>query len=121
MDDLHAMLNQGGAWVELGAADEQKPTNVGPVEAWGALRGKHKRPVASTRCIPWFLSALQRGRSTLFVRQHYLRIEPISTSNLQSCYFLVLKNSIKSARAFGSGRPSYFMRIVGENFFGLIR
>src|SRR4051812_25447918 len=35
IDDLDAMLRAGGDWVELGAADEQKPARDGTVEAWG--------------------------------------------------------------------------------------
>ena len=35
IDDLQAMLKQRGDWVELGAADEQKPAADGTVEAWG--------------------------------------------------------------------------------------
>ena len=35
IDDLQAMLKQAGDWVELGGADEQKPTKEGTVEAWG--------------------------------------------------------------------------------------
>jgi hypothetical protein len=35
IDDLHDMLRARGNWVELGAADEQKPTKEGTVEAWG--------------------------------------------------------------------------------------
>jgi hypothetical protein len=35
IDDLHAWLRQQGDWVELGAADEQKPAKEGTVEAWG--------------------------------------------------------------------------------------
>ena len=35
IDDLHAMLKEGGDWVELGSADEQKPAKEGTVEAWG--------------------------------------------------------------------------------------
>ena len=35
IDDLHAMLKQRGDWVDLGAADEQKPAAEGTVEAWG--------------------------------------------------------------------------------------
>jgi len=34
IDDLHAMLKQHGDWMELGAADEQKPAKEGTVEAW---------------------------------------------------------------------------------------
>lgn len=33
--DLHAMLKETGDWVELGAADEQKPAKEATVEAWG--------------------------------------------------------------------------------------
>ena len=35
IDDLRAMLQSRGDWVELGAADEQKPAKDGTVEAWG--------------------------------------------------------------------------------------
>ena len=35
LKDLHAMLKQHGDWIELGAADEQKPAKDGTVEAWG--------------------------------------------------------------------------------------
>jgi len=34
IDDLHAMLEQHGDWMLLGAADEQKPVADGTVEAW---------------------------------------------------------------------------------------
>jgi hypothetical protein len=34
IDDLHAMLRAHGDWMPLGAADEQKPTAEGTVEAW---------------------------------------------------------------------------------------
>ncbi len=34
LDDLHAMLVEHGDWMELGSADEQKPTKDGTVEAW---------------------------------------------------------------------------------------
>ncbi len=34
IDDLHAWLREQGDWVELGAADEQKPAKDGTVEAW---------------------------------------------------------------------------------------
>ena len=33
--DLHEMLKAHGDWMELGAADEQKPAKEGTVEAWG--------------------------------------------------------------------------------------
>lgn len=35
VDDLAHWLQQQGEWVELGAADEQKPASPGTVEAWG--------------------------------------------------------------------------------------
>lgn len=35
IEDLHAMLTERGDWVDLGAADEQKPAKDGSVEAWG--------------------------------------------------------------------------------------
>lgn len=34
VDDLHAMLKAHGDWMDLGAADEQKPAKEGTVEAW---------------------------------------------------------------------------------------
>lgn len=39
VDDLHAMLKAHGDWMELGAADEQKPAKNGTVEAWGRSAG----------------------------------------------------------------------------------
>jgi hypothetical protein len=35
LQDLHSMLAAHGDWMELGAADEQKPAKEGTVEAWG--------------------------------------------------------------------------------------
>lgn len=35
IDDLHAMLEAHGGWIDLGGADEQKPAAEGTVEAWG--------------------------------------------------------------------------------------
>jgi hypothetical protein len=35
IDDLHAMLKKHGDWMDLGAADEQKPAKDGTVEGWG--------------------------------------------------------------------------------------
>ena len=35
IDDLHAMLEAHGGWMELGGADEQKAAAEGTVEAWG--------------------------------------------------------------------------------------
>jgi hypothetical protein len=34
IDDLHALLKAHGDWMDLGAADEQKPAKDGTVEAW---------------------------------------------------------------------------------------
>ena len=34
IEDLHAMLKEHGDWMDLGAADEQKPAKDGTVEAW---------------------------------------------------------------------------------------
>jgi hypothetical protein len=39
IDDLHAMLREHGDWMELGAADENKPAKDGTVEAWGRSPG----------------------------------------------------------------------------------
>jgi hypothetical protein len=35
IDDLHALLVEQDDWVDLGAADEQKPAKERTVEAWG--------------------------------------------------------------------------------------
>ncbi len=35
VEDLHVWLVDQGAWVPLGAADENKPAAAGTVEAWG--------------------------------------------------------------------------------------
>jgi len=35
IDDLHSWLVEQDDWVELGAADEQKPAKDGTVETWG--------------------------------------------------------------------------------------
>lgn len=35
IEDLHAMLQEAGDWVPLGAADEKKEPKEGTVEAWG--------------------------------------------------------------------------------------
>jgi len=39
IDDLHAWLVERGDWVDVGAADEQKPAAAGSVEAWGRDEG----------------------------------------------------------------------------------
>lgn len=40
LDDLHAWLVEQGDWVDLGAADEQKPAKEGTAEAWGRSADK---------------------------------------------------------------------------------
>ena len=35
INDLYAMLQAAGDWVELGGTDEQKPAKEGTIEAWG--------------------------------------------------------------------------------------
>lgn len=37
IEDLHKMLKKHGDWMELGAADEQKPAKTGTVEALGKV------------------------------------------------------------------------------------
>ncbi|SFR71028.1 hypothetical protein SAMN05428970_1099 [Agromyces sp. CF514] len=39
IDDLASWLREQGDWVDLGAADEQKPAQAGTVEAWGRDEG----------------------------------------------------------------------------------
>lgn len=39
IEDLHAMLQAHGDWMELGNADEQKPAKPGTVEAWARSDG----------------------------------------------------------------------------------
>jgi hypothetical protein len=60
LDDLHAWLAEQGDWVELGAADEQKPAKDGTVEAWGRSAGN---PVGG-----WYgLRKGYRGRFGMYV------------------------------------------------------
>ena len=60
VDDLHAMLQQAGDWVELGGADEQKPAKEGTVEAWARSAGN---PVGG-----WYgLKKGLRGRFAVYV------------------------------------------------------
>jgi hypothetical protein len=60
IDDLHAMLVAHGDWIELGAADEQKPAKDGTVEAWGRSPGN---PVGG-----WYgLKKGMRGRFGMYV------------------------------------------------------
>jgi hypothetical protein len=60
LGDLHAMLKKRGDWMELGAADEQKPAKEGTVEAWGRSTGN---PVGG-----WYgLKKGLRGRFAMYV------------------------------------------------------
>ena len=60
LEDLHAMLKKKGDWVELGAADEQKPAKEGTVEAWAR---SPKNPVGG-----WYgLKKGLRGRFAMYV------------------------------------------------------
>lgn len=58
--DLHGMLKKHGDWMELGAADEQKPAKEGTVEAWGRSA---KNPVGG-----WYgLKKGLRGRFGMYI------------------------------------------------------
>ncbi len=58
--DLHAMLKKHGDWIELGAADEQKPAKEGTVEEWGR---SSKNPVKG-----WYgLKKGLRGRFGMYL------------------------------------------------------
>ena len=58
--DLHAMLKKHVDWIELGAADEQKPVKEGTVEAWGR---SSKNPVKG-----WYgLKKGLRGRFGMYL------------------------------------------------------
>jgi hypothetical protein len=60
LTDLHAMLKAHGDWMELGAADEQKPAKEGTVEAWGR---SESNPIGG-----WYgLKKGYRGRFGLYV------------------------------------------------------
>ena len=60
IDDLHAMLKKHGDWMDLGAADEQKPAKEGTVEAWGRSK---KNPIGG-----WYgLKKGLRGRFGMYV------------------------------------------------------
>ena len=60
LDDLHAMLQAHGDWMDLGSADEQKPAKEGTVEAWGR---SESNPVGG-----WYgLKKGLRGRFGMYV------------------------------------------------------
>lgn len=58
--DLHEMLKKHGDWMELGSADEQKPTKEGTVEAWAR---SSKNPIGG-----WYgLKKGLRGRFGMYM------------------------------------------------------
>jgi hypothetical protein len=60
IDDLHAMLKKRGDWIELGAADEQKPAKDGTVEAWAR---SDDNPIGG-----WYgLKKGMRGRFAMYI------------------------------------------------------
>jgi hypothetical protein len=60
VEDLHACLRERADWVELGAADENKPAAAGTVEAWGR---SEDNPVAG-----WYgLRKGYRGRFGMYL------------------------------------------------------
>jgi hypothetical protein len=60
LEDLHSMLKKHGDWMELGSADEQKPSKEGTVEAWAR---SSKNPVGG-----WYgLKKGLRGRFGMYV------------------------------------------------------
>jgi hypothetical protein len=60
LDDLYAMLQARGDWMELGSADEQKPAAEGTVEAWAR---SDTNPVGG-----WYgLKKGLRGRFAMYV------------------------------------------------------
>jgi len=60
LNDLHAMLKKHGDWMDLGGADEQKPTKEGTVEDWGRSA---KNPVGG-----WYgLKKGLRGRFGVYI------------------------------------------------------
>src|SRR5476651_693413 len=60
LTDLNTMLKKHGDWMELGSADEQKPTKEGTVEAWGR---SEKNPVGG-----WYgLKKGLRGRFGMYM------------------------------------------------------
>jgi hypothetical protein len=60
LEDLAAMLHAHGDWMELGAADEQKPAKDGTVEAWARAESN---PVGG-----WYgLRKGYRGRFGMYV------------------------------------------------------
>jgi len=60
IEDLHAMLEAHGDWMDLGSADEQKPAKDGSVEAWARAADN---PVGG-----WYgLRKGYRGRFAMYV------------------------------------------------------
>ncbi len=60
LEDLSKMLKKHGDWMELGSADEQKPSKEGTVEAWGR---SPKNPVGGR----YGLKKGLRGRFAIYV------------------------------------------------------
>ena len=60
LTDLQTMLKKHGDWMELGSADEQKPTKEGTVEAWGR---SEKNPVGGR----YGLKKGLRGRFGMYI------------------------------------------------------
>ena len=66
IDDLHNWLTEQGDWVDLGAADEQKPAKEGTVETWGR---SENNPVGG-----WYgLRKVYRGRFGMCLRRYWKR------------------------------------------------
>lgn len=60
IEHLHAMLKAHGDWMELGSADEQKPTKEGTVEAWARAESN---PIGG-----WYgLKKGLRGRFAMYI------------------------------------------------------
>jgi hypothetical protein len=67
IEDLHAMLEAHGGWMQPGSADEQKPAAEGTVEAWGR---SPKNPAGG-----WYvLKKGLRGRFAMYVPQVLKRL-----------------------------------------------
>jgi hypothetical protein len=81
IDDLYAWLIEQGDWVDLGAADEQKPAKEGTVEAWGRSEdnpvggwyGLRKGYRGRFRYLPPLLEALGKVELTHDARNNKVR------------------------------------------------
>ena len=52
LDDVPAMLREHGDWMDLGSADENKPTREGTLEAWPARDQPDRRVVRAPERLP---------------------------------------------------------------------